>query len=102
MVNMTQAAFDEAIAKAAEAAATAAIANMPQDTKKDDSNRGACWYPKEDGKTYALAGNVHPKCPHCDTVTKFGIYLYTAGGDGVNKLPVYRFSLLEWKDKPSK
>ena len=102
MVNMTQAAFEKALAKAAEAAATAAVANLPQATKHTDDNRGACWYPKEDGKKYALSGNVHPKCPHCDTVTKYGIYLFTGGGDGENKLPVYRFSLLKWKDLPSK
>ena len=102
MVNMTQAAFDEAIAKAAEAAATAAVANMPSKKERDNTNRGAVWYPKEDGKKYILQGNVHPQCPHCDTVTKFGIYVYTGLGDGVNKLPVQTLSLLEWKDKPSK
>ena len=105
MVTMTQAKFDEAITAAATAAATAAVAAMPKAKTFAKPDKGAVWYTKPTEKNptpeYTLDGNVHPKCPHCDTVTLFKVFLYDAGGDGVNNKPVHRLSLLIPKDKES-
>ena len=91
MPNISQAKLDEAVA-------TAVAAALAAQHDKRDENRGALWFAKEDSKA-ALSGEAHIVCPACSANTLHKVCLYTAGGDGTNKLPVYRSSFFIPKDK---
>ena len=91
MPNISQAQLDEAVA-------TAVAAALATQHDKRDENRGALWFAKEDSKA-ALSGEAHIVCPACSANTLHKVCLYTAGGDGTNKLPVYRSSFFIPKDK---
>jgi len=97
MPNMTQAKLDELIAAAAKAGADAAIAAMPAKKVFDNTNSGAVWYAKPTAEhpepDWTHDGYLEPKCPHCDTVSKFKVWLRDGGGDGVNNKPVFRLSI---------
>jgi hypothetical protein len=96
---ITQKQLDAAIATAVAATTESLTASFEEkleeatkSNRQRDENRGAFWY-SDDDKKHALNGPLHVVCPQCSTNTKFVSCLYTAGGDGTNKLPVYRQSI---------